>query len=1752
MKTNKFYLQILAIFCLFALIISYDDRTQSNYDAIPIINLSGEFKIDFDNKIVLGNLIYNLKAKDDGKEIIFDTNKLNIKKIYRINPINEAQEPIEYNVGEEDKYLGAPLNIYLKFIKDEELQLKIEYETKPDGISAQFLTPEQTFGKKYPYFFTQSKMILGRSLFPCQDTPSIKFKFDLNIIVPKDLRGMISGKYTGVSDYKDDIVYSYKQDIPIPSYLLSLAAGNIKEKQINDMITLYTEPEYIDEVYKEIYEDIPKAIDIANNYAGKFIWDKFNILVLPRSFPYSGVENPNLVFLSPCVINGDKSLIDIIIQMIMHHWSGNLVTNENWRDFWINGGIALFLRRKIMGLLRNDNELARMDGYMGMYYIQFWIDYFGKEKEKLTKLRPIGLENPEDYFTNIPYEKGYNFIYYIEHLIGEEIMEKFFKAYFEDFKYQSIDFDKFKKYFIDFCLTKMHISEDILGQINWEKWMDTPGDIPEKVEEENKYKKQAEKILEKIKEENFDNLFDEFNKLPTISKIYIFSNISYGKDDFLTEKQHKFFTETLKLYENQNFLTTVNYLYMILKKTDKFLEHELDCLINTLSNYGVKDYLFGLYQEFYKRDEIKAQEILKSLKEFYHPLMFNKAQEEIDKSKQEFPILELNVEGDVYNLPTENIVLTVKEYKEEFGELNLTDNIYLMSESEKYPLICFLKSEGIQYCKLKDITSFNSSGEYILKVTERIQKSNYAVKVFESAKFTVNQLLDIKKLNKNYYFDYKYNNSFLISIYFVEESFDKVKYIPAIFDNNNEIELSYQRDEETCSYIYEINKTIIVQKYNIAKEYTNFKVNFISNDKELLFEIDVNIKDSEKEESEEVTDVSTLSNYKNISINYIKGKFIADFDNKVIMGDLYYNLTAKEDGNQIIFDTNELQIIDINQIIEEDTIKLNHSYGEEDENLGKPLIMNLNYTKGEYIIIRIIFNTTEKGNSVQFLTPEQTFGKQYPYLFTQSEMILGRSLFPCQDTPSIKFKFDLEIIVPKELRGMLSGIFVGVNNYTEVNTKGYIYKQEIPIPSYLLSIAAGNIIQKNITDNISVFSEPEFVEEAFNETKEDLPKVLELIENYTGLPYEWGEYNILVLPRSFPFSGMENPCLSFLSPCLINGDKSLVDIIFHEMIHSWSGNLVTNEVWCDFWLNEGITNFLQRKIMGLLRNDQDYARMDGINGLSYIKEAIENFGEDQKEFTKLRPNLTGINPDDVYSDIPYEKGYNFIYYIETLIGEEKLQKFFQSYFEHFKYQSINYFQFKNYFINFCRKNEIENEILQQINWTEWIFTPGDLPVEIEDKNNTYKIIAEQIGNKILSENLDNISSEFTNLPTISKTYIFTMLSEKEGFLTEKQHKFFTENLTLYKNQNFLVSTNYFRLILQKTNKFLDHELNSLINYLSNYGASDYMVGIYGAFYKRDEIKSVETLKSLKTFYHSLMYKMAEEEIQQAEIDFPIMELNVNKDKIYYYPYEDIFDLEVEKYTDDLDMINIDKNVYLVLNNQTKLELNCTIKNTESKYCKLNDIKSLEKTGQYSINVEERVQELNYAIKVFESNKFEVKQFLDRSKTKTSYTFDLGKEDKLKIILNLNEEIKFDLPIYFNNSKELKLNCISNNHNYECDINKTFCESNCKVNETYPINILSKSEEPFFKIEILIRNTTSSGSDDKSDSGSDGGKDSDSSKGGNKTLVIVLPCVGAALIIIVAIVIIVVIRKKRSSRLSSEEISKELVSIFTKDDENLGK
>ena len=888
-------------------------------------------------------------------------------------------------------------------------------------------------------------------------------------------------------------------------------------------------------------------------------------------------------------------------------------------------------------------------------------------------------------------------------------------------------------------------------------------------------------------------------------------------------------------------------------------------------------------------------------------------------------------------------------------------------------------------------------------------------------------------------------------------------------------------------------------------------------------------------------DISTLSNYENIPINYIYGDFKPDFEKKIVYGNLKYNLQANKAGNQIIFDTNKLNIKNIYKIKDpkEENYKeeeVNFSSGKEDENLGTPLIISINYKIDEYIQIRIEFETTTEGSSAQFLTPEQTFGKIHPYFFTQSEMIMGRSLFPCQDTPAVKFQFDLNIIVPKELRGMISGIYRSNETYSEdENYMIYNYVQENDVPSYLVSLAAGNIVEKKITDMISVFSEPEFVEEAYNVLKDDLPKALNLSIEYMG-PYLWKQYNVLVLPRSFPFSGMENPSLSFLSPCLIDKDKSLIDIIFHEMIHSWSGNLVTNENWSDFWLNEGITMFLQRKIVGLLRNDTEFARMDGYMGHFYLKQAIEDFGEENKQFTTLRPDLTGLNPDDFFSDVPYEKGYNFIYYIETIIGENTTEKFFKSYFDHFKYKSINYYQFKKYFINFCLTNGVTNEQLNKINWTLWVFTPGDIPIEIQEENK-YKAKADEIIEKIEKEEFEGLAEEFQPIPSISKTYILLNFEQSDDFLTENQHKFLTETLKLYEGQNFLISTYYFLLILEKTDKFLENELTSLKTYLSSFGALDYMMGIYEAFYKRDEIEAVETLNSLKTFYHPAMYKNAEEEIQSAKEEFPILALDIKSGKKFYYPYDDIFDLSVPNYKEDLGELILEDNIYLSKGENTEFELNCYLKNKDSQYCILkNNNSSLESSDQYNIKVKERIQKMDYAVKVNESSKFEIKELLDKTKTITKYSYNVAKDSTLKIILNLKEAINFDLPVYFENKKELNLKCQTHETNYECEINKTFCEKYCKAGkeeQKYQVNVLSKLEKSFLDIEVDIKNETEKGGDNNGEE--------------TNVLAIVLPCVIGG-IFIIAIVIFCIIRSKRRRNLTSEEVSKELISVGLKDSE----
>ncbi|EME31115.1 Leukotriene A-4 hydrolase [Galdieria sulphuraria] len=367
------------------------------------------------------------------------------------------------------------------------------------------------------------------------------------------------------------------------------------------------------------------------------------------------------------------------------------------------------------------------------------------------------------------------------------------------------------------------------------------------------------------------------------------------------------------------------------------------------------------------------------------------------------------------------------------------------------------------------------------------------------------------------------------------------------------------------------------------------------------------------------------------------------------------------------------------------------------------------------------------GSCCGWLSPEQTVSGKSPYLFTQSQPIHARSLFPCQDSPSVKAPYLATVSVPAGFKAIMSGILVNEKEHFET-AKGklqniYRFEQSIPVPSYLVSLAVGDFESQELSERCRIWSEPEIIESAcfeFGSTEQ----FLKTAESIAGF-YLWSRYDLLCLPPFFPYGGMENPCLAFVTSTLLVGDRSLVYVIINEIAHSWSGNLVTCASWEHLWLNDGIATYLARKIIARVLHSQNpsRAKVDAFFGLEAsigrdaLQEAIHFYGEEHN-YTRLVPIVhSQFDPDDSFSVIPAEKGFNMLLKLEREIGgEERLLRFLRSYFEHFKFQSITTDEFVSYFseyfdalfpdANFDSQNRIE---LSNFDWNTWLYGTGEPP-----------------------------------------------------------------------------------------------------------------------------------------------------------------------------------------------------------------------------------------------------------------------------------------------------------------------------------------------------------------------------------------------------------------------------------------------------------
>lgn len=433
-------------------------------------------------------------------------------------------------------------------------------------------------------------------------------------------------------------------------------------------------------------------------------------------------------------------------------------------------------------------------------------------------------------------------------------------------------------------------------------------------------------------------------------------------------------------------------------------------------------------------------------------------------------------------------------------------------------------------------------------------------------------------------------------------------------------------------------------------------------------------------------DAHSYANLNEIYTKHLHLELEVNFDNNSIYGVARHQM-VNLDADTAIFD---IKYLEIQKVTTGKTEERPASFiiGEFDSILGSPLMVAIDHDV-EYI--NIYYKTTEKCEALDWLAPEQTAGKKHPFLYSQGQAILTRSWIPIQGSPSNRITYSADVTVPKDLLPIMSAANPVVKN----ETGKYHFEMKQPIPAYLIALAVGDLEYRSLGKNCGVYSEPELIDACAYEFV-DLPKMMSAAEKLYG-KYQWEQYDVVILPYSFPFGGMENPRLTFANPTLIAGDRSLVSVIAHELAHSWSGNLVTNATWDDFWLNEGFTVYFESRIMEELYGKEVADILVNVE----VQELEKTLRREAKEDTKLKLNLDHRSPDDGMTDIAYVKGSLFLRTLENKVGREKFDKFLRSYFDKYAFQTITTEDFIAY---------LESELLApnkvSFNVDEWVYEPG--------------------------------------------------------------------------------------------------------------------------------------------------------------------------------------------------------------------------------------------------------------------------------------------------------------------------------------------------------------------------------------------------------------------------------------------------------------
>jgi leukotriene-A4 hydrolase len=441
-----------------------DEHSYANPEEIRVTHADLDWDVLFDRRILRGTATLSVKRPSGGgaTRLVLDTRALDVTKA-EASGDGSTWVDAPFSLAPPDKILGSALTVT---IPEDATRVRVSYSTRPEASGLQWLDPPQTAGKKDPFLFTQSQAIHARSWIPLQDSPSVRLTYRARVRTPKNLVAVMSANND--PNVKRDGDYEFDMPQPIPSYLIALAVGDVAFAPVSRRAGVWAERPVVARAARE-FSDLEKMIQAAEDLFGKYRWDRYDVLVLPPSFPFGGMENPRLTFATPTVLAGDKSLVSLIAHELAHSWAGNLVTNATWPEFWLNEGFTVYLEGRIIERVYGARR-ADMEAVLGLQDLEKEMATL-PEKDQILHVDLAG-RDPDDSFTGVPYQKGALFLRHLESVFGRDRFDRFLRGYFDHFAFQSITTADFVRY-----LRANLLDSDarLAAQVPVEEWIVKPG-----------------------------------------------------------------------------------------------------------------------------------------------------------------------------------------------------------------------------------------------------------------------------------------------------------------------------------------------------------------------------------------------------------------------------------------------------------------------------------------------------------------------------------------------------------------------------------------------------------------------------------------------------------------------------------------------------------------------------------------------------------------------------------------------------------------------------------------------------------------------------------------------------------------------------------------------------------------------------------------------------------------------------------------------------------------------------------------------------------------------------------------------------------------------------------------------------------------------------------------------------------------------------------------------------------------------------